>query len=312
MTTPLPINALDPNALGDLRRLAKGNDPKAIEAAARQFESLFLGMVLKSMRAAVPAGGLFDNEQTKLYQSLLDQQLASDLAASGGAGLAKALIAQLGGTPPGPAEIPAGFDMASVTRRPANAAVVPMPPVDLAAPLAAPLASTRRATTVEPTPEAISRDAPSFVRELLPHAQAASRETGIPAHFMIAQAALETGWGKYQLRDANGQPSHNLFNIKAGSSWRGDTVAINATEYVDGRATTEASRFRAYESYAESFRDYARLISQSPRYAQVVDQQDGAAFARGLQDAGYATDPRSAEKLTQNINGATLRDAHGG
>ena len=312
MTTPLPINALDPNALGDLKRLAKGNDPKAIEAAARQFESLFLGMVLKSMRAAVPAGGLFDNEQTKLYQSLLDQQLASDLAASGGAGLAKALIAQLGGTPPGPAEISAGFDMASVTRRPANAAVVPMPPVDLAAPLAAPLASTRRATTVEPTPEAISRDAPSFVRELLPHAQAASRETGIPAHFMIAQAALETGWGKYQLRDANGQPSHNLFNIKAGSSWRGDTVAINATEYVDGRATTEASRFRAYESYADSFRDYARLISQSPRYAQVVDQQDGAAFARELQDAGYATDPRYAEKLTQIINGATLRDALGG
>ena len=147
MTTPLPINALDPNALGDLKRLAKGNDPQAIEAAARQFESLFLGMVLKSMRAAVPAGGLFDNEQTKLYQSLLDQQLASDLAASGGAGLAKALIAQLGGTtPPNAAEISAGFDMASVTRRPANAAVVPMPPVDLAAPLAAPLASTRRAT----------------------------------------------------------------------------------------------------------------------------------------------------------------------
>ena len=311
MTTPLPINTLDPNALGDLKRLAKGNDPEAIAAAARQFESLFLGMVLKSMRAAVPAGGLFDNEQTKLYQSLLDQQLASNLAASGGAGLAKALIAQLGGTPPGPAEISAGFDMASVTRRPANAAVIPMPPVDLAAPVAAPLASTRRASTVEPTPEAISRDAPSFVRELLPHAQAASRETGIPAHFMIAQAALETGWGKYQLRDANGQPSHNLFNIKAGSRWGGDTVAVNATEYVDGRATNQASQFRAYESYADSFRDYARLISQSPRYAQVMAQQDGAAFARELQDAGYATDPRYADKLTQIINGATLRDALG-
>lgn len=312
MTTPLPINTLDPNAMGDLKRLARDNDPKAIEAAARQFESLFLGMVLKSMRAAVPAGGLFDNEQTKLYQSLLDQQLASNLAASGGAGLAKALIAQLGGTPPNAAEIAAGFDMASVTRRPANAAVAPMPPVDLAVPLAAPLTSARRATSVEPTPEALSRDAPTFVRELLPHAQAASRETGIPAHFMIAQAALETGWGKYQLRDTNGQPSHNLFNIKAGRNWNGDTVAINATEYVDGRATTEPSQFRAYESYADSFRDYARLISQSPRYAQVVAQQDGAAFARELQDAGYATDPRYADKLTQIINGATLRDALGG
>ena len=129
---------------------------------------------------------------------------------------------------------------------------------------------------------------------------------------MIAQAALETGWGKYQLRDANGQPSYNLFNIKAGRSWQGGTVSVAATEYVDGRALSETSRFRAYGSYRESFRDYARLIGTSPRYAEVVGQQDAASFARELQAAGYATDPRYAEKLTRIINGPTLRGAFPG
>ncbi|MCZ4306646.1 flagellar assembly peptidoglycan hydrolase FlgJ [Zoogloeaceae bacterium G21618-S1] len=306
------LNTLDPNAMADLKRLAKDNDPKAIEAAARQFESLFLAMVLKSMRAAMPTTGLMDNDQSRMYQSMLDQQLAANMAASGGAGLAKALIAQLGGNPmqaPSRDEISAGFDIASVPRRPANAAAAPLSPVDLAARRAALSAGVNAPTTIAPTPPEISSDAAAFVRKVMPYAQAASRETGIPAHFMVAQAALETGWGKYQLRDASGQPSHNLFNIKAGSSWQGKAVSVGTTEYVDGRPVTEQARFRAYGSYAESFRDYARLIGNSPRYADVVGQQDAAAFARELQAAGYATDPRYAEKLTQIINGPTLRAA---
>lgn len=311
MNSAPPINTLDPNAMADLKRLARDNDPQALEAAAKQFESLFLAMVLKSMRATIPSGGLMENDQTKLYQSLLDQQLAANMAASGGTGLARALVRQMSGDPmqaPDAAEVGAGFDIASVPRRPAIAAAATLAPVDLAGkhmPI-------RRPVTIEATPTEISRDAESFVRQLLPHAQAASRETGIPAEFMIAQAALETGWGKYQLRDANGQPSHNLFNIKAGRSWQGDTVSVAATEYVDGRAVSETSQFRAYGSYRESFRDYARLIGESPRYAGVVGQQDAAGFARELQAAGYATDPRYAEKLTRIINGATLRAAFPG
>lgn len=307
----MPINTLDPNALADLKRLAADNDPEAIKAAARQFEALFLGMVLKTMRATVSGSGLMDNEQTKLYQSLLDQQLSAELAASGGTGLAKALIRQLGGetdTAPTEAQIQRGFDIATVTRRAANSAAVPVPPVDSSARSSA----IRQSTTIAPTPAEISSDAADFVRQVLPHARAASAQTGIPTHFMIAQAALETGWGKYQLRTADGQSSHNLFNIKAGRSWQGDTVSVAATEYVNGRAVTETSRFRSYGSYAESFRDYARLISQNPRYAQVLGQQDAAGFARELQDAGYATDPAYADKLTRIINGPTLRDAFPG
>ena len=126
---------------------------------------------------------------------------------------------------------------------------------------------------------------------------------------MVAQAALETGWGEKQLRHADGSPSYNLFNIKAGSAWTGKTVDRAVTEYAGGRAYTEPSRFRSYASYAESFRDYAELMTRSPRYAGVLGQTEVSGFARGLQDAGYATDPQYADKLTRIIGGATLRNA---
>ena len=307
----LPVNTLDPNALGDLKRLARDNDPEAIKAAAKQFESLFLAMVLKTMRSTVQSSGLMDSDSTKLYQSLLDQQLAANMAASKGTGLADALVRQLGGDPtqaPTQEEIDRGFDMASVIRRPS--AIAPgMPWSGVAGDRAE---AIRANTTIAPTPAEISSDAAAFVREVRPYAEAASRETGIPAHFMIAQAALETGWGKYQLRNADGEPSRNLFNIKAGSGWQGETVAVAATEYVDGRPVTENSRFRAYGSYADSFRDYARLMSSNPRYAQVLNQQDAEGFARELQSAGYATDPAYADKLTRIINGSTLRSVFPG
>ena len=126
---------------------------------------------------------------------------------------------------------------------------------------------------------------------------------------MVAQAALETGWGEKQLRHADGSPSYNLFNIKAGSAWTGRTVDRAVTEYAGARAYTEASRFRSYSSYAESFRDYAQLMARSPRYAEVLGQTDASGFARGLQEAGYATDPQYADKLMRVIGGATLRNA---
>ena len=135
-----------------------------------------------------------------------------------------------------------------------------------------------------------------------PHAQAASQTTGIPARFLIAQAALETGWGKSEPKLADGQPSYNLFGIKAGSSWRGRVAEATTTEYVGGVAQQKVERFRAYGSYAEAFQDYAALIAGNPRYAQVVGSQDAASFAQGLARAGYATDPNYAQKLSKVIN----------
>jgi flagellar protein FlgJ len=142
----------------------------------------------------------------------------------------------------------------------------------------------------------------AFVQRLLPHAQAASASTGIPARFMLGQAALESGWGKAEIRGADGQNSHNLFGIKAGASWKGKTVDIVTTEYVNGKPQKQVDTFRAYDSYADSFRDYGNLLRNNARYQNVLAQgHDAAGFAQGLQQAGYATDPKYAQKLMSVI-----------
>ena len=182
---------------------------------------------------------------------------------------------------------------------PAAAESVAAPAVSLnvpAEPVAAPVpaAATRRS------------DAPahveSFVQRLLPHAQAASAESGIPAHFMVGQAALETGWGRAEIRGADGQNSYNLFGIKAGGNWKGRTVDIVTTEYVNGQPQKQVDTFRAYDSYADSFRDYANMLRGNARYQNAVAAgQSAAGFAQGLQQAGYATDPNYAQKLMSVI-----------
>lgn len=347
MNAGFQLNALDPNSLGDLKRLARteAQSDEALRAAAKQFEALFLQMVMKSMRATTGQNGMMDSEQTRSWQGMLDQQRALDMTQSGGTGLSEMLYRQLGGKdaarPDAAGETgKTGFDLADVRRRPAIPAVLARAAESAAAPGGAALPvearvpamgaaasegqfsalsvyeratlQTRLDAAVRSARDAggtVSKSAQDFVTEVWPHAVDASRRTGIPAEFMVAQAALETGWGQKQLRHADGSPSHNLFNIKAGASWKGGTVSREVTEYADGQAYTERARFRAYGSYAESFRDYASLMTRSPRYAGVLGQTDAAAFARGLQDAGYATDPMYADKLTRIIGGNTLRSA---
>ncbi|MHB1371551.1 MAG: flagellar assembly peptidoglycan hydrolase FlgJ [Pseudomonadaceae bacterium] len=360
MNAGFQLNAFDPNSLGDLKRLARsdGDSDVALRAAAKQFEALFLQMVMKSMRDATPASSLMDSEQTKMYQSLLDQQMALNMSQARGTGLSEVIFRQLGGKDAPAASVDGqagagaagatgigaagntGFDLANVVRR---AAIPAVRARELEASAAAALAGLPGAARVpgmgagagtgsfsaasifekaalearlneavrsaRDATGAVSQSAKDFVAEVWPHAVAASRKTGIPPQFMVAQAALETGWGQKQLRNPDGSPSHNLFNIKAGSAWTGRTVSRDVVEYTNGQAYTEPSRFRAYGSYAESFRDYANLISRSPRYADVLGQTDPAAFARSLQDAGYATDPMYADKLTRIIGGNTLRNA---
>lgn len=332
------INALDPNSLAGLRRVSKDGSPAATKEAAKQFEALLLQQVLKSMRDATPKGGMFDSDESRMYQSLLDQQLAMQLATrSGGIGLARVIERQLGGngdaavTPPEggvslDASIRRGFDAAGA---PASGPATPganLLPLGLAGQAAAQSATqsaTKAAKSAAAAPAAgaasgIAASFPNlpagagpraFVEKVWPQAVEASRATGIPARFLVAQAALETGWGKYELKNADGSPSYNLFNIKAGKRWAGDTVSTATTEYSNGVATRENARFRSYGSYADSFRDYARLIGSNPRYAAVVGQDDATTFARGLQAAGYATDPNYADKLARIINGNTLRTA---
>ncbi len=309
------INALDPNTLGGLRRLSKESSPEATKEAARQFEALFVQQMLKSMRDATPKGSMFDSDETRMYQSLLDQQMSMQLSTrAGGIGLAKVIERQLNAgkaevkLPDGPVPLDAAI------RRGFDGAVSPSATgtANQAAKTAGAAASAA-ATAVPMIPNMPAGAGPrAFVEKVWPQAVEASRATGIPARFLVAQAALETGWGKFELKNADGTPSHNLFNIKAGRSWSGDTVSTATTEYVNGAATRENARFRAYGSYADSFRDYANLIRNNPRYAAVVGQSDATAFARGLQAAGYATDPQYADKLARIINGNTLRVALSG
>lgn len=314
------INALDPNTLGGLRRLSKQNSPEATKEAAKQFEALFVQQMLKSMRDATPKGGMLDNDETRMYQSLLDQQMAMQLSSrAGGIGLAKVIERQMNVgqnpsvLPDGPVSLDTairrGFDSAAAPTVDAAASRTARPTAKSAA-AAAGTAASGLGPTLPNMPAGAGPRA--FVEKVWPQAVEASKATGIPARFLVAQAALETGWGKYELKNADGSASHNLFNIKAGKSWNGATVNTSTTEYAGGTATRENARFRAYGSYAESFRDYARLIGSNPRYAAVVGQSDATAFARGLQSAGYATDPLYADKLARIINGNTLRTALAG
>jgi flagellar protein FlgJ len=305
------IDALDPRSLDGLRQLVKkdGHSDEALRAASKQVETLFLQMMLKSMREATPTNPLFDSEQTKLMQELYDQQLASDLAQSRGIGLADALFRQLGG---GQNKAQA---IAPETRTPA----APIVPKTSSAPLPSPSTtesaaiSARIGATVDAVRravESVPQHVRDFVENIWPHARAASQATGIPAHFMVAQAALETGWGAKQPKNADGTPSYNLFNIKAGRNWDGPTTARHTvSEYDGGNWQSRKAAFRAYASYEEAFADYARLLTGSPRYAGVLGTRDAAAFAQGLQDAGYATDPMYADKLMRIIGGNTLKNA---
>jgi len=262
--------AIDVNSLAQTKRLAREDPRAALKNAAQQFEAVFLQMVLKSMRDASPAEGMFDSAQSRMYQSMLDQQLAQTMSARGSTGLS-ALIEQQLARGMSPQDIP--LSPASAGERENN---VPAP-------------------------------AREFVNRLWSQAGEASRATGIPAHFMIAQAALETGWGRAELRFSDGTPTYNLFGIKAGRGWQGAVAEATTTEYVNGVAQKTVERFRAYSSYAEAFRDYASLLTSNPRYAAVLNQQDAAGFARGLQRAGYATDPMYAAKLERIIGGQALR-----
>jgi flagellar protein FlgJ len=300
------LNTLDPRSMHDLRRLAKteGNSDEALRAASRQVEALFLQMMLKSMRNAALANGPFDSEQTKMVQELHDQQLASDLAQSKGVGLADALFRQLGG----------GRNKAEwIDINPQGAAAIPFQPIPKATVAESVAQSAKIDETIAAARKAngqVPEHVRDFVASIWPHAHEASRATGIPAHFMVAQAALETGWGTKQLKNADGSPSYNLFNIKAGPKWDGPTTAQKSvSEFEGGNWQTRQAAFRSYASLGEAFADYAKFLTDNPRYADVLGMSDASGFAQGLKKAGYATDPLYASKLMRIISGNTLKNA---
>lgn len=260
--------ALDAQSLAQLRLQAKQSPDQALKAAAQQFESVFLNMMLKSMREATPQDGMFDSEQTKMFTGMLDQQFAQSMS-SRGVGLADMMVKQLS---------------RGMSTQSENVPSVIGPQAAIGAIPSAYSETTRQ----------------DFVNRMTPFAIQASQASGVPPQLMLGQAALESGWGKREIRMADGSNSFNLFGIKATANWQGKVAEVMTTEYRNGVAHKEIGKFRAYTSYEEAFKDYADLIGKNPRYANVLRQSvDNAGLAQAIQNAGYATDPKYAEKLAR-------------
>jgi flagellar protein FlgJ len=269
---------------GDARSLAAlrndaARDPKAVaKEAARQFEALFMQELMKSMRAAQMTSGLFDNDASRMGTEMLDAQMATSFAGRPG-GLSEMIARQL--------ERQMGLSPGPISKPDTKPLVLQTPH------------QSERAAHAPRIPE---KAAATFLQQ---HEQAAAvveRTSGIPAAFMIAQAGHETGWGRREIVQADGTPTHNLFGIKAGAQWKGAVAEVATTEYVNGEPKRVVQRFRAYANAAESFADYASLMKSHARYQPVrAAGGDARAFAEGLQRAGYATDPRYAEKLNGAI-----------
>ncbi|MDP4299143.1 flagellar assembly peptidoglycan hydrolase FlgJ [Leptothrix discophora] len=300
-------------------RAASKSDPKgAIKEVAKQFEALFMQEVMKSMRAASAnssmSSGMLDNNGTEMATGLLDQQYATEMTGRPG-GLAEAIARQLerqtglGPVTPAPA---GGYTLPARPAALQNLPGAQMSPGAARAASASFSQGTQAAARYAQLDPAQRIDTPAeFVQAHADAAEAAAADSGIPAHFMLAQAAHETGWGRKQIVGQDGTLSNNLFGIKAGPGWTGPSVVATTTEVVNGQPQKVQARFRAYASAEDSFRDYARLIGNSPRYQGVMNSlkagdsatpQTAAAFAQGLQRAGYATDPQYAAKLGRVID----------
>jgi flagellar protein FlgJ len=308
LNTHISQTAVDFKGLSELRRSATADktDQETLEQVAGQFESLFVGMMLKSMRQASLGEGILDSSQSDMYRDMSDQQLAMDLSAKGGLGLREVIMRQLGGqieskiNTDGQAE---AYGMETVKQRPVLQSVenpALMQKILLATPEAKIQTLTKQST--------IKFDSPaSFVQQLLPMAKQAARRIGVTPEVILSQAALETGWGQHVINKADGSSSYNLFNIKADSRWQGDRAAIGTVEYRDGVAVKEQAQFRSYNSYQDSFNDYIDFLQTQPRYQNALKQtHDSEQFIEDLHKAGYATDPDYADKIKKIMNSSTL------
>ena len=272
-----------------LRRSADQNDPAALREVAGQFEALFIQSMLRNMREASLADPLFgSSDQHEMYQDMLDQQLSVEMASGRGLGLAEMLVRQMSG----------------------QVGSVPASPGDFRLPASRPAGSVASLPSGAANAQPAWSSPAEFARDLWPHAERTARKLNVAPEAILAQAALETGWGRHVMPRSDGSSSLNLFGIKAGSGWQGGSVSKPTIEYSDGIARLEVAKFRAYPDVAATFDDYAELIGEHPRYEGARNLGDDAAgFAQALQDSGYATDPAYARKIENVMNGETMREA---
>jgi flagellar protein FlgJ len=272
-----PSNYTDVQGLNTLRTQARAQDPEALRSTAKQFETIFTKMMLQSMRDARLGEDIFGSSAGDMYQSMFDDQIALEMSRGQGIGIAEMLLEQL--------------------KRSSSPT-----PAPTSTPTLTPLTTAATSQTVDPTAFNTNSAKPgsreAFIESILPAARQAAETLGVSTKAVLAQAALETGWGRSVPRAADGRSSHNLFGIKANERWSGPRVEQLTTEFVNGTPQRQVESFRAYSSPAESIADHARLLARSPRYAAVRDTGDNiAAYGAALQQGGYATDPQYAKKL---------------
>lgn len=273
---------LNSQGLDAVRAQGRDGDPQALRQVAEQFESMFIHQMLKQMRSTNQVLGkdnLLSSEQTKFHQQMLDQQMSLEMSSGRGMGLADQLYRHM---------VDAYGDHLNAPEaknEPSSAARGDLRSGSSAAP--------------QPAGKAAVTDSPeSFVRAIEPHARRAAQELGVAPQALVAQTALETGWGQHVIRSGDGNNSHNLFNIKAGDDWQGERLDVSTLEYRDGLPRVERAEFRGYADYQSAFDDYVRLLEDNPRYRPALEAGgDAEAFVEQLQNAGYATDPAYADKL---------------
>ncbi|MEH6825207.1 MAG: flagellar assembly peptidoglycan hydrolase FlgJ [Motiliproteus sp.] len=312
----------DLNELNKLKKAGREDAPKALAAVAEQFESLFLNMILKNMRQAnegLSEGGLFDSSESKFYQDMMDQQLSVSLSSGSGIGLREVLIRQLS-----QGAVPQQVDAEQVIQlnRPVSqasaglnqlleqtAALAVQASIKQAAESVYAVDAASGATPTKPQPDRFESPE-QFVQRLFPVAERVAAAAGVAPEVLVAQAALETGWGKHLPRHSDGGSSHNLFGIKADQRWSGERVSTRTLEFRDGLAQREKASFRAYGSYEQSMQDYVEFLSQGSRYQQALDQaHDPRSYTQQLQLAGYATDPDYSSKIMGILDSDLLQNA---
>ncbi|WP_412852475.1 flagellar assembly peptidoglycan hydrolase FlgJ [Ectothiorhodospira shaposhnikovii] len=311
----------DMHGLAELRARTQSGSAEASDEVARQFEALFIQQMLKSMRAAMPTDGGLTGEHTRFFQGMFDQQIALDMARGNGIGLREQVMRELTGI---------GADAGSMSTGALNMPVHRIPVVRSAIEAAAMTGASKasEAATVKDAARAskVTRAARAgdgtaaegpwspgspreFIRDLWPHAQQAARALGVAPEVLVAQSALETGWGRHVIRHGDGRSSHNLFGIKADRRWEGERAHVQTLEYVNDVPELQRAAFRSYGSLAESFADYVNFLQTNPRYRQALEVAgDAEAYVRGLQAAGYATDPAYADKILNILERGTLSD----
>jgi flagellar protein FlgJ len=287
---PMPAATSSANTYTDLSGLAAlkkdANSPQAIRAVAQQVDALFLQMMLKSMRDASTDGGQSESNEMGMYYDMFDKQIALTLSQHQGLGLGALVTRQMAAA--------AAAAAAPATPAPATSAAPARPQTD--------------SNAAPATSATMLQSATQFVSEVLPTIRSAAQALGVSPLGMLAQAALETGWGKRMPRTADGSPSLNMFGIKADENWDGARASASTVEFSGGVATQRHTAFRAYGSIEESVSDFANLLQSSPRYRNAVATGANAqAYINSIGKSGYATDPEYGNKLNEILNGSTLR-----